>query len=296
MNRKSVSLSLGIAFLACLPAAAQTYTFTDVKFPGDTFTQFLSINDMNIVAGYHGAATTAANPNKGFTYNFATKKFTNENFPGSVQTQVTGINDPPAKTVGFYIDTAGRTHGFQEFAGVFTREDQPGTPFNQLLGQNNVGQAAGYYSTTASGSGPDHGYILDEFGNVYQDFVIPGTVSVQATSINGLGNVCGFFVDSKQVTHGWLLVQGMYTVLNFPRATSTSAFGLNMKNQVVGAYTDAAGNSHGFIYNTLLKTWKSVDDPNGIGTTVVNGINEKGVLVGFWGTSPTNTAFVAVPR
>ena len=81
MNFRNISLSVAAALVACLPMAAQTeYNFTSVNYPDDTFTQLLAINSENIIAGYHGAATTAANPNKGFTYNPSTKVFTNENF------------------------------------------------------------------------------------------------------------------------------------------------------------------------------------------------------------------------
>jgi hypothetical protein len=64
---------------------------------------------------------------------------------------------------------------------------------------------------------------------------------------------------------------------------------------VVGTYNDAAGASHGFVYDSVNKSYQSVDDPNGIGTTLINGINDKGWLVGFWGTAPVNTGFVAKP-
>jgi hypothetical protein len=65
---------------------------------------------------------------------------------------------------------------------------------------------------------------------------------------------------------------------------------------VVGTYTDAAGNTHGFVYREKTGTFQTVDDPNGVGTTIVNGINDKGVLVGFFGTAPINSGFVATPR
>jgi len=39
----------------------------------------------------------------------------------------------------------------------------------------------------------------------------------------------------------------------------------------------------------------TVDAPNGVGTTIVNGINDAGKLVGFYGTAPVNTGFVATP-
>ena len=65
-------------------------------------------------------------------------------------------------------------------------------------------------------------------------------------------------------------------------------------NEIVGTYNDRNGLTHRFVYNTSTNKWVvSVDDPNGIGMTVVNGTNDKHELVGFWGTSPTNTGFVA---
>ena len=39
--------------------------------------------------------------------------------------------------------------------------DFPKTPFNQLLGRNDLAQAAGYYSKTANGTGPFVPYIYD---------------------------------------------------------------------------------------------------------------------------------------
>src|SRR5229473_2305486 len=78
--------------------------------------------------------------------------FTPENFPGSAQTQVIGINNR-GFTDGFYIDTAGTTHGFLDVNGTFTTVDFPPFTFNQLLGLNNFDQAAGYYADAA---GIDH--------------------------------------------------------------------------------------------------------------------------------------------
>lgn len=209
---------------------------------------------------------------------------------------MTGINNSP-KTVGFYVDSAGRTHGFQSLGGVFMTVDFPGDLFNQLLSQNNFGQAAGYYSSNLSGSNPDHPYIYDEFGGVFEVLTIPGAVGgAQATGIDDLSETCGFFIDSTQATHGWLLVQGDFTQLDYPGSSSTMALGLNATNKlVVGTYTDSEG-THGFTYNRTTKKWQSIDDPSGVGTTIVNGLNDAGWLVGFFGTSPLNTGFIAEPK
>jgi hypothetical protein len=293
MHRKSLFLSFAVALLAILPAAAQdiTYKIHTVDFSGDTFTQLLGINNQGMIAGYHGFAV-----NQGFTYDLATGVFTPENFTGSVQTQVIGINENNNKTVGFYIDTKNVTHGFLDFNGKFSKVDLPGTPFNQLLGQNDAGQAAGYYSTKADGTGPDHAYIYNEFGSTFEVFTIPGSVSAQATGINDTGVVCGFYVDAKNVNHGWMQNLGQFTPLNYPHSTGTQALGLNNKGLVVGSYTDTTGASHGFVYNVASKAWQTIDDPNGVGTTVVNGIADNSNIVGFSGTAPINNGFVGIAQ
>ncbi|MFZ3266261.1 MAG: hypothetical protein WA172_19805 [Terriglobales bacterium] len=293
MKLKSYALSMSLAVLVCMTSAfAQTvYKFQTIDYTGDTFTQLLGINNSGDIAGYHGADV-----NQGFTYSLKTKTFTNENFPGSAMTQVIGINNEPFKTSGFYVLKSGKTEGFTDYQGTFTTVNFPKTPFNQLLSQNDYGQAAGYYSTKADGSGPDHAYVYDEFGGVFELFSIPNSVSAQATGINNSGDVCGFTIDGSGNMHGWLKIQGHFTILDEPDGVgATQALGLNNKGQVVGSYTDSSGNSHGFVYTISSNTWESIDDPAGIGTTIVNGINDNGLLVGFSGTAPINNGFVATP-
>ncbi len=294
MKLKSLALTLGVAVLCMSSAFAQTYNFETLNYPSDSFTQLLGINNSSDIAGYHGAS-----PNKGFTYSTKNLKFTDENYPGSQQTQVIGINNEPSKTVGFYL-SHGKTIGFTDYKGTFTSVAYPKKPFNQLLSQNDYGQAAGYYSTTGSGSGPDTAYVYDEDGGVFETFYIPGSTSAQATGINNADNVCGFYIDTTGNSHGWVQIEGHFTVLDYPGAAQTSASGLNNKGLVVGFWVDASGNSHGFVYNTSAATFTSVDDPNGIGMTIVNGVNDNGDLVGFYGPnactgSQTCNGFVATP-
>jgi probable HAF family extracellular repeat protein len=291
MKRKNFALSLGVAVLLCMSAAfAQNYNFQTINYPNDTFTQLLGINNTNEIAGYHGADT-----NKGFTYSLKTAKFTDLNYPGSKQTQAIGINNDPFKVSGFYI-LKGKTIGFTDSQGTFTSVAFPKKPFNQLLSQNDYGQAAGYYSTTESGSGPDTAYVFDEFGGVFEAFTIPGSVSAQATGINNASNVCGFYVDAAGTNHGWLRILGHFYALDYPNSSGTQALGLNNKGQVVGFWTDNSGNSHGFLYTIATTSFQSIDDPSGMGTTIVNGINDNGVMVGFYGTAPLNSGFVASPQ
>ena len=39
---------------------------------------------------------------------------------------------------------------------------------------------------------------------------------------------------------------------------------------------------HGFLYDELSKEYEAVNDPKGADTTIVNGINDEGEIVGFY--------------
>ena len=295
---KNLSLLTALALVLCGSMWAQEapqepvqpttlYSFQDVQYPGDTFTQLLGISNGNQIAGYHNF-----NTNSGFTLALP-KSFTTENYPGSAMTQVIGINNN-SKTSGFYVDQKGITHGFTHQGTVYTTVDYPGTKFNQLLSQNDNRQAAGYYSMSVNNTTPDTPYIFDENGGVFEVLTIPGAVGgAQATGINNSQQICGFYIDSKNVNHGFYISQGNFMRLDAPNSTFTQALGLNNVNEVVGDFVDKGGATHGFVYNVTTNTWQQVDDPAGFGTTVVNGTNDKHQLVGFWGSNPNNTGFVA---
>ena len=271
------------------PEVATSYTFTEVNYAGDVFTQLLGINNKGEIAGYHGSGMDAQHPNKGFTLTLP-NTFVAENYPSSAQTQVIGINDA-GSTSGFYVDSKNVTHGFYYVAGAFRPIDYPGTTFNQTLSWNNNNEGAGYSQDTL---GNFHPYFWSK-STPFWSLLIPGAVSAQATNINNVGSVSGFYIDSASVNHGFLFYNGNFTRLTYPGSTFTQALGVNDSNEVVGTYTDTSNMTHGFTWKAGV--WQSIDDPNGIGSTVVNGINNAGTLVGFWGNvgAGISHGFVAVP-
>jgi hypothetical protein len=58
---------------------------------------------------------------------------------------------------------------------------------------------------------------------------------------------------------------------------------------IVGVETDAANNMHGVTYNDQTHIWTVLNDPNGIGTTTFNGVNDLGQIVGFYVDGNGNT-------
>lgn len=294
MKTLRLSFALAAALMLCTSAWAQSYSFVSVanpNDPNDPFTQLLGINNSMAIAGYHNFFN-----NQGFTLNLP-MQFSTENYPNSAMTQVIGINNS-LTTSGFYVDQANTTHGFYHTSdGTYTTVDFPETAFNQLLSQNDNHQASGYYSLSANNSLPDVPYVYDEVGGVFQLIIIPGAAGgAQATGINNSGQVCGFFIDGTNVNHGWLLNAGVFLQLDFPGSTFTQALGLNNHGQLVGDYMDQSGLTHGFLYTVSSGQYTTVDDPNGIGSTIVNGINDNGAIVGFYGAPPINTGFVGMPH
>ncbi len=49
------------------------------------------------------------------------------------------------------------------------------------------------------------------------------------------------------------------------------------------------GKTRGFLYNMDNHRYTTIDDPNANGSTVMNGINDKGQLVGFYLDAAGNT-------
>ncbi len=283
------------------PAASPGYVFQTLNDQADpTFNQLLGINSSGVIAGYYGSGT-AGHPNKGYLLDpaYQQSNYVNENFPSSQQTQVTGLNNK-GDTAGFWVNTAGTNRGFVEWNGSFTSYTNPLTPHvpgsvNQLLGINNTGIAVGFYNDK---NGDAHPYSLNQATGAFTALHVPGH-SVAATAINNLGNTVGIATTAAKVTSSWLLVGTHLTSFQFPGGSDTQAFGINDNNQITGSYLDGAGVMHGFVLTNPMgpvSHWKSIDDPNGIGSTVVNGINKAGDLVGFYTDAAGNTdGFLATP-
>jgi hypothetical protein len=297
ISQRVIAAAAGVLLISA-SVRADTYSFLTLDNNADpTFNQLLSINSANTIAGYFGSGATG-HPNQGYTLAppYSQASYTNENFPGSVQTQVTGINTAGV-TVGFWVDATGANFGFVKNGGVFTSVSNPlvsSTPnVNQLLGLNDTGKAAGFYADSA---GNDHGYLYTIASQVFTPINPPGAVTSQATGVNNAGEVSGFYTNGAGNTFGYLLNGSTFTSLEFPGSTNTVFLGLNNAGQVVGSYVDAGNLMHGLVYNSITQTWLSLDDPNGIGTTTINGINDQGLIVGFYVNGNNTHGLLGLPN
>ena len=268
-----------------------------------TFNQLLGINDRGLIAGYFGSGA-AGHPNKGYLLQapYGQGNYTNENFPGSVQTQVTGLNNRGV-TVGFWSNTnmgvgMDANFGWVNVNGHFRQADfltgDSASPVtDQLLGVNDNDIAVGFW---VDGQGNNHGYEYNINTGRFSSVVDPQNqgASLQATAINDRGDIAGNIGSD-----GFLLRRGHLTELTVPGASATMALGVNNFEEVVGTYMVGSGSSaqmHGFTWQPG-RGFTSIDDPHGVGTTTINGVNDFGQLVGFYVDANGNTdGFLAAPQ
>jgi hypothetical protein len=307
------TLATAAAFAVAGPANASTsYSFQTLNNNSDlTFNQLLGINNDGVIAGYFGSGAQG-HPNKGYEL-WTPGTYKSENYPGSVQTQVTGLNDEGV-TVGFWsaMNTASMNNnnfGFYAVNGSyhevnFPTGDNASPQVDQLLGINDHGIAVGFYT---NGQGGNRGYEYNIRTRQFTRVLSPGwtsstslhSPSLTAAAINDHGDVAGFYSKTSSQVDAFLkLASGKFITLAVHGAAMTQAFGVNDSDEVVGAYTDGTGNNaqtHGFTW-TPQHGFTTVDDPHGIGTTTINGVNDHGDLVGFYTDSAGNTdGMLAMP-
>jgi hypothetical protein len=288
--------------------AGQGYRFETLDNAHDvTFNQLLGINDRGVIAGYFGSGAQG-HPNKGYLLlpPYGQGSYVNENFPGSVQTQVTGLNNRGV-TVGFWssmnnANQVNDNHGFYQAHGTFHTADFPtgspaAPPVDQLLGVNDNDVAVGFY-TDANGN--NHGYEYNIDRHRFSTVTEAGVTSLTAAAVNNRNDVAGFYTNPGTGNTDGFIKFGNRTFIDLAvsGASSTMALGVNNHDEVVGVYTVGSGSSaqmHGFTW-TPQHGFRTVDDPHGAGTTTINGVNDHGQLVGFYVDAAGNTdGFLATP-
>lgn len=294
--------AMAAPMITAQPTSYAFRTVDDRKDP--TFNQLLGINDSGVIAGYFGSGA-AGHPNKGYTVTNHATTFVDENVTHSVQTQVTGINNN-GTTVGFSsaANNANQVNdntGFVARRGVvrsvaFPAKSNATPPVNQLLGVNDDQLAVGFYADAA---GNDHGYTYDVNRGTFHAISVPGSTSDTAAAINDRDEIAGFDTASTGQVEGFLRESdGRITHLAVPGASMTQALGVDNRGEVVGAYQVGTGDNavtHGFTW-TAHAGFRTVDAPAGAGGTTINGLNDAGVLVGFYTDAAGNThGLVAVP-
>jgi hypothetical protein len=266
---------------SAVPTIPYPTALKPIPYPGDTFTEVLSINNQFFptVVGFHGATVP-----QGFVANFGPLTFTPQNFPGSVTSMVTGINNA-GSTSGAYVDTAGTSHGYTDIGGSFATVDEPGTVFNQALGINDASTTVGYASATDP-TGHTGEVAYRQAAGAFTDLVLPANVNSQAVGINDAGAIVGFYQPTSTTSLGFLDVGGAITTLDPFGSSFVRALGIGQGGLIVGSWVDSMGATHGFF--DIGGGFKSFDVA-GASSSVVTGVANGGFdFVGYYVDASTH--------
>jgi len=112
---------------------------------------------------------------------------------------------------------------------------------------------------------------------------VPGIYVFEANGINTARHIVGGLSDSGG-QHGFLLKDEQFTIIDYPDASThaTTLNGINNRGHIVGTFTTQGGSIHGFVY--AGGSFTEIYYPDSV-STWAQGINQAGVVVGFYKTS-----------
>ena len=116
-------------------------------------------------------------------------------------------------------------------------------------------------------TGATHAYV--QTGGNLAAFDFPFSIASAAWDLNPSHEIVGTYTDAAKKGHGFLLIPSGFTStfglapepgltisyqfesIDFPGATTTNAFGINRRGDVVGSYIDSAGKTHAFLFSRV---------------------------------------------
>jgi len=233
-------------------------TFTTIDYPGGISgtTSPQGISSEGVVVGLYTDHGTVAGGDALRTRAFlrdASGNFTAIDFPGAENTFAIKVT-PAGQVVGCYhhqnsdfaASGGGTMHGYVYENGTYESFSVPGTMHNGITRHGQI--IVGVWFPTPN---EFRAYKVEE--GDYQLLDIPNSVSSDARDVSRSGETVGFFIDSANKTHGFLLRKGDVTTIDFPGddVVSTQARGINPQGDIVGFYVskDASGklHTHGFL-------------------------------------------------
>ena len=117
----------------------------------------------------------------------------------------------------------------------------------------------------------------------FTSFEVPGSApaSTAALGINDEGQIVGTYGDAQGDSFGFLRAGGHYQTIDLPPGGGTLATGVNEDGRVVGNYFAGDGTgTHGFAL--VHGKARIINYPVPMSRTRVRGINDDGVIVGFY--------------
>ena len=119
----------------------------------------------------------------------------------------------------------------------------------------------------------------------------PPATKGQPVALNDLGGIAGSFIDSKNVSHGFLFYQGKLTTFMFPGSLGTTVTDMSRNGIIVGGF-NVAGNSRQHAFMVHSGGFHEITLPGHPNADVmVTGVNANGDVVGSFLDPGANNGF-----
>ena len=247
--------------------------YTRIDVPGGTATVARGISEQGMIVGHYnvGAVTHGFAYFEGFYLHPIDVPAEDFDHPDSTLRNTLPIRiSPEGDIVGcFHEDSATMTtmHGWLLHNGRFTVLVTPHShndrnsrdPDTMNNGVAPTGEIVGYYQSSGVS------YIAKR-NVIATTFTFEGNLFTLAFDVNARGDIVGVRGDNQANTigvpvnpHGFLRdKRGEYRSLDVQGAISTQVFGINVRRDIVGAFTDATG-THGFVHELKREGRDDVD-------------------------------------
>jgi hypothetical protein len=157
------------------------------------------------------------------------------------------------------------------------------------MGVNDQGQIVGSYRDI---NGLTHGFLVNPDASVVSIDYPSNALGSVVSGISDSGLIVGIYTDTGQKTHGFLRSADGTTFTSFdvPNSLqgSTIVIGVDNAGDIVGTFQDSNKNFHGFLRSADGSSYTIIDAPGTTSGTHVTGINNNGLIVGYF-TTPTAT-------
>jgi len=257
-----------------------TYRYSTIDFPGAANTALYAINNQRQFVGAMKATTGEHRAIVGTGSQVVLLDPAGPLGTGR-QSWAFSINDA-GDIAGVFIDAAGVNHGYvRRTSGALEVIDFPGASGTQAFGVNSRGSVIGIYFDV---DGNLHAFTLRH--GVFQPADLPGALQTYPFSINDTEEIAGEYVKTAD-TLGFGYLQdrdGRFTLTTAPGSAPESTYfiSINNRDEVLGAYADAAGNFFNFI--RIGADYVPFDLPASFGAVFVSAqtLNDHDDIVGYY--------------
>jgi hypothetical protein len=214
-------------------------------------------------------------------YLYENGSYTTIDYNSTDSTGIFAVNDK-----GDYTGTFGRIgeaqEGFVNIGGTNTPFFAQGSDGTYPYGMNNSNDVVGEFNDS---KGLSHGFLRAVNGKITViDY--PGAAQTYCYAINNAGEIAGAYITSKGEDYGFTYKAGTFTVADFATVN-----GLNANGAYDGTYFGVDGAATGYVAVPQAFHLAKVDIPTQYTQywSVINGINNAGVMVGGWNDASENT-------